>query len=180
MKMRKLANNELNRMKTENYKQAEKNPVIVVLDNVRSMHNIGSVFRTADAFLIEALYLCGITATPPSKEIHKTALGATDSVDWIYFNSTLEAIQLLREKKYRILAVEQADKSIKLQDFNPEQNRKIGLIFGNEINGVDEHIMELVDDCIEIPQFGTKHSLNIAVSAGIVIWDIYNKINKYC
>jgi 23S rRNA (guanosine2251-2'-O)-methyltransferase len=172
--MRKLHNDELNRLSTNEFKNSEKLPVYIVLDNIRSQHNIGSVFRTTDAFLLEGIYLCGITATPPHREIHKTALGATESVDWRYFPETREAITELKARGYRIYAIEQAENSIPLNMFELPADPKIALVFGNEINGVEEAIMEMVDDCIEIPQFGTKHSLNVAVSAGIVIWEIAN------
>ncbi len=176
--MRKLANSELNRIGVDEFKRIKKNPIVIILDNIRSMNNIGSVFRTADAFLIEAVYLCGITATPPNKEIHKTALGATESVDWVYFSTTNEAIEELKTKKYHIFAVEQTDNSIMLNDFNPNAYNKVAFIFGNEINGVEIEVVEKADGCIEIPQHGTKHSLNISVSAGIVIWDTFFKLNK--
>jgi 23S rRNA (guanosine2251-2'-O)-methyltransferase len=176
--MRKLSNSELNRINVEEFKKISKNPIIIILDNIRSMNNIGSVFRTADAFLIEAIYLCGITATPPNKEIHKTALGATESVNWIYYKTTNEAIEELKTKNYRIFAVEQTDSSIMLNDFNPKAYNKIAFIFGNEINGVESDIIEKTDGCIEIPQHGTKHSLNISISVGIVIWDTYFKLYK--
>jgi len=142
------------------------------------MHNIGSIFRTADAFLIEALYLCGITAKPPNKEIHKTALGATESVKWVYYKTTNDAIQALKKNKYHIFAVEQTDSNVMLNNFNPVPYNKLAFIFGNEINGVESEIIEKVEGCIEIPQHGTKHSLNVSVSAGILIWDIYFKLHK--
>jgi len=176
--MRKLKNNELNRIDVDEFKGTIKNPIIIVLDNIRSMNNIGSVFRTADAFLIEAIYLCGITAIPPNKEIHKTALGATESVNWLYFESTDKAIESLKNQNYAVFAIEQVDESIMLDKFNPQKFKKIAFVFGNEINGVDAEIIKNVDGCIEIPQFGTKHSLNIAVSVGIVIWDTCFKLNK--
>ena len=173
--MRKLLNSELNRLSANDFKDAEKLPVIIVLDNIRSQHNIGSVFRTSDAFLMEAIYLCGITATPPHREIHKTALGATDTVAWKYFETTRMAVDLLKSESYKIIAIEQAEESINLEDFRIENNEKIALIFGNEVDGVSEEIMQQADACIEIPQYGTKHSLNISVSAGIVIWEISRK-----
>jgi len=172
--MRKLHNTELNRLSTNEFKSSEKLPVYIVLDNIRSQHNIGSVFRTTDAFLLEGIFLCGITATPPHREIHKTALGATESVDWRYFPETREAIMELKDRGYRIYAIEQAENSIPLNLFDLPADPKIALVFGNEINGVGDEIMELADDCIEITQFGTKHSLNVAVTAGIVIWEIAN------
>jgi 23S rRNA (guanosine2251-2'-O)-methyltransferase len=170
--MRKLANEELNRISVDDYKKTAKTPVVVVLDNVRSLNNIGSVFRTADAFLIEKIYLCGITATPPHREIHKTALGATESVDWEYAAETVDCIKQLKEKGFTIISIEQADKSISLNDFTIDFTKnKYALIFGNEVEGVSEEAVADSDSCIEIPQFGTKHSLNIAVSVGMVIWE---------
>jgi len=171
--MRKLKITELKRLSPDEYKLTEKLPVIVVLDNVRSLHNVGSVFRTADAFLIEAIYLCGITATPPHAEIHKTALGAEDSVDWKYFEKTLDAIEELKKQNYHIVAVEQAENSISLEKFTFE-NKKYAVIFGNEVKGIDQEVMNACDSCIEIPQFGTKHSLNVSVTVGIVIWKFYS------
>jgi len=174
--MKKLKSDELNRVGVEEFREQEKLPVIVVLDNVRSMHNIGSVFRTADGFAIEKLYLCGITAQPPHREIEKTALGATQSVAWAHFESTLEAVASLREDGYEIIAIEQASGSIMLNTFQPESSKKYALIFGNEVNGVSEEVMAQIDKCIEIPQFGTKHSFNIVISAGIVLWDFFAKL----
>jgi tRNA G18 (ribose-2'-O)-methylase SpoU len=174
--MRKLLNEELDRLEVHEFKKATKKPIVVVLDNVRSMNNIGSVFRTADAFLVEAIYLCGITATPPHKDIHKTALGATESVNWKYFENTEEAIDLLRSDGYRILGIEQTEGSIMLQEYIPENGVKYGIIFGHEVRGVQQSIIDLCDDTIEIPQFGTKHSLNISVCAGLVIWEIFQKL----
>lgn len=176
--MRKLSNSELNRINVEEFKRIAKNPIVVILDNVRSMNNIGSVFRTADAFLVEAIYLCGITATPPNKEIHKTALGATESVKWIYCETTNEAIHKLKKENYQVFAIEQADASVMLNDFDPNMYQKLAFIFGNEVNGVDSECIDNADGCIEIPQLGTKHSLNISVSVGIVIWDTYFKLSK--
>jgi len=170
--MRKLLNSELERKTTEEFRKSHKAPFIIVLDNVRSQSNVGSVFRTADAFLTEAIYLCGITATPPHREIQKTALGATESVSWRYFASTAEAVAELKARGYIIIAVEQAEGAVELQDMVTEQGKKYALIFGHEINGVDQSIVDMCDLCIEIPQFGTKHSFNIAVSAGIVLWEI--------
>jgi 23S rRNA (guanosine2251-2'-O)-methyltransferase len=178
--MRKLANAELNRKSVEDFKRASKIPVVVVLDNVRSLHNIGSVFRTCDAFLIESLVLCGITATPPHREIHKTALGATESVHWAYFNNTLEALARLRSEKYLLCAIEQTEKSIMLHDFKPEQQKKYAVVFGHEIRGVDQEVVDACDVSIEIPQMGTKHSINVAVSAGIVLWEMFrNYVPSY-
>jgi 23S rRNA (guanosine2251-2'-O)-methyltransferase len=173
--MRKLSNDELGRMDAVEFKQAEKFPFILVLDNIRSMNNIGSMFRTADAFRIEEMLLCGLTACPPHREIQRTALDATESMQWKYFSETIETIVYLREKGYRIFAVEQAELSQTLADFQPKAGEKIALIMGNEVNGVDEILLPLVDGCIEIPQFGTKHSLNVAVSTGIVLWDLFTK-----
>jgi len=170
--MRKLKVTELKRLNQTEFKQAKKIPLVIVLDNVRSLHNVGSVFRTSDAFLVEAIYLCGITATPPHAEIHKTALGAEDSVNWKYFEKTLDAIEELKEQQYHIVAVEQAENSISLESFMPE-NEKYAIIFGNEVKGIDQEVMNRCDSCIEIPQFGTKHSLNVSVAAGIVIWKFY-------
>lgn len=176
--MRKLSNEELNRLTPEAFKQMPKMQVIAVLDNIRSMHNIGSVFRTADAFGLEAVYLCGITATPPNKEIYKTALGATESVHWKYFSTTADALKELKNCNYKIIAIEQFDNSIFLNAFSPEPNKQYAMVFGNEINGIDEALIPLLDSSIEIPQSGTKHSLNIAVSAGVVLWDFFHKINS--
>jgi len=176
--MKKIQNAELNRLSVSAFKDSEKNPIVVVLDNVRSMNNIGSVFRTCDAFRVEQLYLCGITATPPHREIHKTALGATDSVSWEYFEDTKKAVACLKEEGYFILAVEQTDKSVHLNDYVPDKTKKMALIFGNEINGIDDEVLALCDFCLEIPQFGTKHSINISVSAGIILWDIVTKMVK--
>ncbi len=175
MSRRKLDNDELGRKTVSSFKSARKNPVVIVLDNVRSLNNIGSVFRTADAFLAEAIYLCGYTATPPHRDIHKTALGATESVEWKYFRSTKEAVISLKERSYHILALEQTESSVPLGSFSPKKNGCYALVFGNEVNGVDQEIIDISDTCIEIPQFGTKHSFNIAVSAGIVLWDLYTK-----
>lgn len=171
---RKLKNEELDRISIDDFKTAEKTPIIIVLDNIRSLNNIGSVFRTADAFLIEAIYLCGITAQPPHREIQKTALGATESVLWKYFNSTTEAIHELKNKSYKIAAIEQAENSIMLNKFNP--TKKLAVVFGNEVNGVEQEVINLSDYVVEIPQQGTKHSLNISVSCGVVIWDLFVKL----
>jgi 23S rRNA (guanosine2251-2'-O)-methyltransferase len=176
--MRKLSNSELKRISVDEYKSAKKTPIILVLDNVRSLNNIGSAFRTADAFLIEAVYLCGITATPPHAEIHKTALGAQNSVQWNYFKSSAEAVKQLKNEDYLVYAIEQAEERIFLQNFLPEKDKKLALVFGNEVKGVESEVMELVDGCIEIPQLGTKHSFNISVSIGIVLWDIFGKLTK--
>jgi len=173
--MRKLSLTELGRMSAEEHRKARKLPVVIVLDNLRSQHNIGSIFRTADAFRFEAVYLCGISATPPNREMQKTALGATESVSWKYFENTMQAIAELRNKKYRIISVEQTESSIPLNDFELHPSPGLGIIFGNEVGGIEQSIVDVSDVCIEIPQFGTKHSLNVAVSAGIVIWEVFNK-----
>lgn len=174
--MRKLKNEELNRLNVEEFKKVEKTPIIIVLDNIRSLNNIGSVFRTADAFLIEKVYLCGITATPPHKDIRKTALGATESVSWEYKKSTVELIKELAQQNMDIIAVEQADKSVMLNDFVPNTVKKQVLVFGNEVKGVQDEVVSLSDVVLEIPQFGTKHSLNISVSTGVVVWDLWSKL----
>lgn len=176
--MRKLYNDELTRLTVDEFKAAVKIPLVVVLDNVRSSNNIGSIFRTSDAMLVKKMYLCGISATPPDKEIHKTALGSEYSMDWEYFNSTEEAVQWLKNDGYTIIAIEQVEGSISLKDFYPEVNEKIALVFGNEVKGVQQEVVNLCDKTIEIPQFGTKHSFNIAVSAGIVLWELFNKISQ--
>jgi 23S rRNA (guanosine2251-2'-O)-methyltransferase len=175
--MRKLKLDELNRATIDEFKVQDKLPVAVVLDNVRSMHNIGSIFRTSDGFAVEQVCLCGITAQPPHREIEKTALGATQSVNWTYFETPLEAVTKLRADGYKIIAIEQAENSIMLNTFTPAANEKYALIFGNEVNGVSDEVMQQIDACIEIPQFGTKHSFNIVVSAGIVLWDFFAKLN---
>jgi tRNA G18 (ribose-2'-O)-methylase SpoU len=176
--MRKLKINELNRISEEEFKEAPKTPLVVVLDNIRSCNNIGSVFRTSDALLIEKIYLCGITATPPNKEIHKTALDAEKAVDWEYFKNTEEALKKLKTEGYKIFAVEQVENSISLPDFEPAPNEKVALVFGNEVKGVQQIVVNICDGAIEIPQFGTKHSFNVSVSAGIVLWDIFQKMKK--
>jgi tRNA G18 (ribose-2'-O)-methylase SpoU len=173
--MRKLENSELGRKSIEDFKQAEKTPLIIILDDIRSLHNIGSVFRTADAFLVEKIYLCGISATPPNKEINKTALGATETVAWEYRKDVAELITELRDNDTEVWAVEQVDTAVYLNDFTPEANKKYAIIFGNEVKGVQQQAIQLCNGAIEIPQLGTKHSLNIAVSAGIVVWDIFQK-----
>jgi len=174
--MRKLKLDELNRASVAEFKQQEKLPVAVVLDSVRSMHNVGSIFRTSDAFAIERLYLCGITGVPPHREIEKTALGATQSVSWVHYADILQAIADLKADGYTIVAIEQAENSIMLNEFEPQADKKYALIFGNEVNGVSDEAMKTIDHCIEIPQFGTKHSFNIVVSAGIVLWDFFSKL----
>lgn len=175
--MRKLENNELDRKSIADFKQATKTPIILILDDIRSLNNIGSVFRTADAFLIEKIYLCGITATPPNKEIHKTALGATETVTWEHQENVLDVIESLKKENILVFAIEQVENSIFLNDFKIDKNQKYALIFGNEVFGVNQKAIEICDGTIEIPQLGTKHSLNIAVSAGIVVWDLFRKIN---
>jgi 23S rRNA (guanosine2251-2'-O)-methyltransferase len=173
--MSKLKLDELKRATVDEFKKQNKLPVTVVLDSVRSMHNVGSIFRTSDGFAVEQIYLCGITAQPPHREIEKTALGATQSIDWSYFKDISEAIDQLKKDGYKIIAIEQASNSVMLNEFEPAEG-KYALIFGNEVNGVSEEAMEMIDACIEIPQFGTKHSFNIVVSAGIVLWDFFNKL----
>ena len=174
--MKKLRTIEMQRLSVEEFKEAEKLPLVVVLDDVRSMHNVGSVFRTGDAFRIEAVYLCGITSTPPSTEIHKTALGAEDSVTWHYYSTAMEAIEALRKDGYEIYAVEQAHGSTKLQTFTPISNNKYAVILGNEVKGVHQEVIDASDGCLEIPQFGTKHSMNVSVTAGIIIWHFANAL----
>jgi len=174
--MRKLKNSELQRLDVESFKSSEKSPLTIVLDNVRSLNNIGSIFRTSDAFLIEEILLCGITATPPHREIHKTALGAEESVNWQYFEDTLDALAYLKTKGYTTLALEQADEAQMLDVFQPKRGAKYAIILGNEVKGVRQDVVDACDTCIEIPQFGTKHSLNVSISGGIVIWDFFTKI----
>ena len=173
----KTWNSELDRKSIEDFKKSDKTPLILVLDDIRSLHNIGSVFRTADAFLIEKIILCGITATPPNKEIHKTALGATETVAWEHHENVLEVIENLKKENVMTLAIEQVESAIFLQDFKVEKNQKYALVFGNEVYGVSQEAVAICDGCIEIPQLGTKHSLNISVSAGIVVWDLFQKLN---
>ncbi len=174
--MRKLKTEELGRVGIDDFKKQEKLPLVVILDNVRSMHNIGSIFRTSDGFAIKKLYLCGITAQPPHREIEKTALGATQSIEWAYSADVCDAIKELKNDGYTIIAIEQAENSTMLNNYDPDKSMKYALIFGNEVNGVSDEAMNLIDTCIEIPQFGTKHSFNIVVSAGIVLWDFYAKL----
>lgn len=176
--MKKLKNSELNRISVDEYKDAEKTPFIVILDNIRSLSNIGSVFRTSDGFRIEAVYLCGITAQPPHREIQKTALGATESVDWKYYEKTTEAITALKSKGYQIFAIEQAENSYKLGDFTPDFSKKCAFIFGNEVKGVQQKVINASNGCIEIPQYGTKHSFNISITVGIVLWDMFQRLKK--
>ena len=175
---RKLKNSELNRKSVEEFKEAKKTPIIVILDNIRSLNNIGSVFRSADAFLIEKIFLCGITATPPHKDIQKTALGATETVDWEYVENTENLVADLQKQNVQVLAIEQAEDATFLNEFIPEQNTKYALVFGNEVKGVQQSVVDRCDTVIEIPQFGAKHSLNISVSAGVVLWDLFAKIKN--
>lgn len=174
--MRKLKITEMNRLSAEEFKTVEKLPLVVVLDNVRSLHNIGSVFRTSDAFRVECIYLCGITATPPHPEMHKTALGAEFTVDWKYVNNVVETVDNLRKNGYTVFAVEQAEGSTMLQDLVLERGRRYAVVLGNEVKGVQQEAIDHCDGCIEIPQYGTKHSLNVSVTAGIVIWDLFKKL----
>ena len=173
--MKKLSNDELNRINIEEFKSTDKSPFVVVLDNIRSLNNVGSVFRSSDAFLVNSIYLCGITAQPPHKDIHKTALGATDSVEWKYFEHTLDAITNLKELGYKIISIEQADDSIFLQDFKLKTDEKYALILGHEVKGVAQEVIDASDYVVEIPQFGTKHSFNISVTTGIVLWELFRK-----
>lgn len=175
--MRKLLNEELNRLSKEEFKQSDKSPILIVLDSVRSLYNVGSVFRTADAFRVEAIYLCGITATPPHREIHKTALGADETVTWKYFKTAEEAVTELKGNGWKIAAIEQAEGSVGLNKFQLGKGEKVALVFGNEVSGVSNEVMKLADVCIEIPQTGTKHSLNISVSAGVVVWELWKGLH---
>jgi 23S rRNA (guanosine2251-2'-O)-methyltransferase len=177
--MKKISLDKLGRISLEEFHQSEKSSITIVLDNIRSQHNIGSVFRTSDAFRVEKIYLCGITATPPNREIQKTALGATESVAWKYFENTVLAIDELKKSGYVIISIEQVEDSTKLNEFVPEKNKKYALVFGNEVKGVEQKIVDLSDLCLEIPQFGTKHSFNVSVTAGIVLWDMFNKIKSF-
>lgn len=178
MENRKLKNSELDRKSTEEFKAAEKTPIIVILDNVRSLNNIGSIFRTADAFLIEKIWLCGITATPPHKDIQKTALGATETVAWEYAEDALQLVKDLQKEGVKVYAVEQAEDATFLNDFTPQKGQKCALVFGNEVKGVQQEVVSAGDGVLEIPQLGSKHSLNIAVSAGVVLWDLFSKLRK--
>ncbi len=175
--MRKLKNSELDRLSVEEFKQSTKTRLIVVLDNIRSLNNIGSVFRTSDAFLIEKIYLCGITAKPPHKDIHKTALGSTETVDWEYVEDTLTLIEKLKDLKIKIISIEQAENATMLNDFTPEKDTTYAVVFGNEVKGVQQDVVSASDRVIEIPQYGTKHSLNISVSCGVVLWDLFGKLS---
>jgi 23S rRNA (guanosine2251-2'-O)-methyltransferase len=174
--MRKLLNEELNRKSVEEFKNASKTPIIIVLDNVRSLNNVGSVFRTADAFLVEAVYLCGITGTPPHKDIQKTALGSTETVAWKHYKTALDAVAELKQIGYKVYSVEQAKSAIMLNNFTPSKHQKLAIVFGNEVKGVQQEVIDESTGVIEIPQLGTKHSLNIAVSVGIVAWDLFRKL----
>lgn len=174
--MRKLKITELNRLTTEEFKLRKKTPLVVVLDNVRSLHNVGSVFRTSDAYLVETVCLCGITSTPPHAEIHKSALGAENSVDWVYFEDTLEAIKELKTKGFEVLAIEQAEGSTLLNQLEINPAGKYAVVLGNEVKGVQQAVVDACDGCIEIPQYGTKHSLNVSVTAGIIIWEFASKL----
>lgn len=176
MEYRKLKITELNRISAEEFKKADKLPLVVILDNVRSLHNIGSVFRTSDAFRVECIYLCGITATPPHPEMHKTALGAEFTVDWKYVNNAVEAVDNLRQEGYVVFSVEQAENSIMLENIQLEQGKRYAVVLGNEVKGVQQEVIDHSDGCIEIPQYGTKHSLNVSVTAGIVIWDLFKQL----
>ncbi|MFY0688037.1 MAG: RNA methyltransferase [Cyclobacteriaceae bacterium] len=177
--MRKLTSAELGRISVADFKQESKFDLVIVLDNIRSMHNVGAAFRTSDAFRINKIILTGITAKPPHRDIHKAALGATDSVDWEYVNEPIEAVNQLKEKGYQIIAAEQAEGSVTLEEFKPEVGQKFALVFGNEVFGVSDNVVNVADGCVEIPQFGTKHSLNVSVSMGIVIWDFYQKLRPF-
>jgi tRNA G18 (ribose-2'-O)-methylase SpoU len=173
--MRKRKITELNRLTAEAYKSSEKVRLVVVLDHVRSLHNVGSIFRTADAFRLEALYLCGITATPPHVEIHKTALGAEETVEWCYFKNTIDAVRELKQRQYVVYAVEQVEGSIPLEDLSLDKNQKYAVIVGHEVKGVQQEVVDACDGSIEISQYGTKHSLNVAVATGIVLWELFRK-----
>lgn len=175
--MRKLKNNELNRLNLEDFKKQKKNPIVIILDNVRSAHNVGSVFRTSDAFLIEKIFLCGITPKPPHKDIRKTALGATESIDWEHYDCEKKCVEKLKQEGYYIVSIEQVEKSTMLNNFEIPKNKKIAFIFGNEVKGVHQNLIDLSHECIEIPQFGTKHSLNISVSTGITLWSVHQKLS---
>lgn len=174
--MRKLANSELERLSVNEFKDTEKSPIIIVLDNIRSLNNIGSVFRTSDAFLIQKIYLCGITATPPHKDIHKTALGATETVVWEYAKDTVEVVKKLKVEGVKVISIEQAENAVMLYDFIPEKDTVYALVLGNEVKGVQQEVVNASDVVVEIPQYGTKHSLNISVSCGVVVWDVFCKI----
>ncbi|HRV54710.1 MAG: RNA methyltransferase [Flavobacteriaceae bacterium] len=174
--MRKLANSELDRLSVNEFKDSEKSPLIIVLDNIRSLNNIGSVFRTSDAFLVQKIYLCGITATPPHKDIHKTALGATETMAWEYAKDTLEIVEKLNAEGVKVISIEQAENAVMLDQFTPEKDTVYALVFGNEVKGVQQAVVSASDLVVEIPQYGTKHSLNISVSCGVVVWDVFSKL----
>lgn len=176
MSMKKLTILEMGRMNVEEFKQAEKMPLVVVLDDVRSMYNVGSVFRTADAFRVSSIYLCGITATPPHAEIHKTALGAEDTVEWKHFDSTMQAVSSLRSEGYKVFSIEQCEGSTMLQNLELNPHTKYAVILGNEVKGVKQEVVDASDGCLEIPQFGTKHSLNVSTTAGMVIWEFAKQL----
>lgn len=176
--MRKLKITELNRISAEEFKETEKIPLIVVLDNIRSLNNVGAVFRTSDAFLVEAIYLCGITAVPPNPEIHKTALGAEDSVTWHYFDDTVKAVEKLQESGYTVFAIEQVENSLMLDSLQLDSDKKYAIVMGNEVKGVQQSVIDACNGCIEIPQYGTKHSLNVSVTTGIVIWDFFKQLHS--
>lgn len=178
MKRRKLKLEELNRITIEEFREVDKIPLIVVLDNIRSQNNIGSVFRTSDAFRVEEIILCGITATPPNTDIHKTALGAEDSVNWRYFEETVIAVNELNKEGYTVYSIEQTENSISLETLQLDKSKKYAVILGHEVHGVQQEVVDISDSCIEIPQFGTKHSLNVSVTAGIIIWDFYKQLSK--
>jgi len=174
--MKKLSMSQLNRLSAEEFKNSGKMPVVIVLDDVRSAYNVGSIFRTADAFRVSGIYICGISARPPHKDISKTALGATESVEWKYFRDASDAVRSLKEEDFKVYAIEQADESISLEQFMPEKVSKIAIIFGHEVFGVRDELFPVIDGCLEIPQFGTKHSFNVAISAGIVLWELSKKL----
>lgn len=177
--MKKLSMEELDRLSVEEFKSVEKSPLVLVLDNIRSLNNVGSAFRTGDAFRVEKIYLCGITGTPPHRDIQKTALGATESVDWEYFPTTLQALEKLKNEGFIVCSLEQVQNSTKLNEFQPISNEKYALVFGNEVFGVEEEVLSVSDHVLEIPQFGTKHSLNISVTLGIAVWDILSKLKRF-
>lgn len=178
MKHRKLKNSELGRISPSEFKEVDKTPIIVILDNIRSLNNIGSVFRTADAFLVQKIYLCGITATPPHKDIQKTALGATESVAWEYAEDTLDVVKTLQLQGVKVLSIEQAEEAVLLDDLTLDAHLTYAVVFGNEVKGIKQEVVSASDTVIEIPQYGTKHSLNISVSAGVVIWDLFSKLKS--
>jgi 23S rRNA (guanosine2251-2'-O)-methyltransferase len=176
--MRKLKNEELDRLDISEFKQADKSPIIIILDNIRSLNNIGSVFRTSDAFLIEKIYLCGITAQPPHNDIRKTALGSTETVDWEYQENSIDIVRKLKVEGVKVCSIEQAENATMLNNFKPQANTKYAFVFGNEVKGVQQEVVSNSDVVIEIPQYGTKHSLNISVSCGVVVWDVFSKIKS--